>query len=194
MRCPHIAVLAAAALFAWAPNADAQVTPSQDGQAYEYWVPGRPAINVFAIGDVNKAGTWKIRQDVDFVELLSVIGVGSLTRPKDINTVVTTTVRIRSRQGNRRVISYEEPLDLVLAGEVVLPSLKDGDILILDTQERPRRRLTLRTVSSVVGAASSLVLLVIGPVRGRGSRSHRALPAGADRRRGPTARVGHRLD
>jgi protein involved in polysaccharide export with SLBB domain len=158
--------LAGLALVLWgfAPQATAQqVTP------YEYARPGRPTMTLYVWGAVSRPGIWEVEEEIALVELLSLVNVqaGRATREGVREERFVRIYRGGARGGREvtapysaRQLIFDALLEEVLKGERAAPALADGDILVLEV-ETHERVLTFRNVSSFIGTAASLTLLII---------------------------------
>ena len=120
----------------------------------EYARPGYPTMTLRVWSNAGTSGLWRVERDVDFIELLTVLGAGSV----ETNQEVRVRVRVfRGDETNRQQI-YEARLIEILNAEAQPPALQDEDILYIETRQR---RITFRGVMSVVGSFSSLAVLFL---------------------------------
>ena len=120
--------------------------------------PGRPTMLVYVWGSSSTPGIWKVEQDVDLLELLSSAQIPNFGST-DNSSKTTVNVRVfRSSGGNRVEIFQSEMNDLLLSGKIY-PELQENDIIMIES--KTKQRFNLQTVFSAIGAAASLVLLVI---------------------------------
>lgn len=125
-------------------------------QMHRHARPGHVTMTLHVMGDVGDTGLWRVEQGIDFVELLTVLNAGSIrTSRVDVNTNVY--VQVFRTQGSGRQEIYGAWLEDAIRGETAAPELQEADVLKLTSHTR--RRLSIRTVSAVVGAISSIVLL-----------------------------------
>ena len=149
----------------FAPPAHAQepteptTTPALPPENYvnTYARPGRATHTIYVWGAVSQPGIWRVEKSAELVEFLSVVrpsGFG--VESSGTNQSVVIRIR-RSNGGESRVVhklTAEELLDLAPSER---PSLQAGDVLEVRTVTR--RGITFRTISTVVGTLSSLILL-----------------------------------
>ena len=156
----RLIILAVLGCFSAAP-AQAQGLPDLSAgtnYTHQYARPGRPTISVYVWGAVEMPGTWKVEPDVDLVEFLSTVRVPG-TGQSDPRTRKNTVVRIYKKNADTRSLVYEVPLNDLLTQKVTYPGLHDQDVLQVETISKPR--FGWRDVGSIIGTASSLLLLFI---------------------------------
>lgn len=142
----------------YAAPISAQDLPSSESFIHTFARPGQPTIQVYIMGSVGTAGIWRIEQDTDLIELLSAANVSGFgENPPDHRTRVN--LRIYRTNSDTRAMAYEARLDDVLAEGATYPPLEEGDVLEVETQRR--RTLGIALASQVIGAASSLTLLIL---------------------------------
>jgi len=123
-----------------------------------YARPGSPTIQVYLWGNVGSSGIWQIEPNLDLIELLSaaqVPGVG-MDEPGIRQRI---TLRIYRTQGGDRREVYSEQLDDIIEEGQSYPSLQEGDIL--EVELRRRRSISFQWITSIIGTASSLTLLIL---------------------------------
>lgn len=120
--------------------------------------PGQPTILVNIWGTVGQPGLWRIQPDVDIIELLSVVGVPGLGRDEP-DTRQKTIIAVYRMQDNKRREVYRQDLEKILQDGSAVPTVRNGDVLAV-IQER-RRGFGFSFFTSIVGAASSLTLLLL---------------------------------
>ncbi len=131
---------------------------SDQTQVREYARPGRATIIVNVWGTVGQPGLWRVEQDIDLIEMLSVVSVPGLgldepgTRQKNFVAIYRTV------DGKRQEI-YRENLENILEEGASYPQIQDNDVLAV-TQKR-RRSLSFGLISSIVGTLSSVALLTL---------------------------------
>ncbi len=124
----------------------------------EYFTAGKPVMDLYILGATGRQGPLRVNQDITFLELVAHLlpaGVGSV--PAGVKQISTMDVYRADNQGRRLI--YSEDFRSILRGEVSPPSLQHNDMVIFEHIER-QKRLTFRNVTTAIGAASSLVLLV----------------------------------
>lgn len=126
--------------------------------------PGQPTIQVYILGSVGASGIWRIEPQTDLIELLSAARVAGIGQDQpDYRQRVNLRI-YRAIEGDRQKI-YDEQLNNVLAEGAAYPPLQAGDVIEVETERR--RTIGLALLSQIVGAASSLTLLVLRLTRGR---------------------------
>lgn len=124
----------------------------------EYARPGRPTMTVYLWGDAGTTGIWTVERDIDLVELLSAARVPGLgDQNPELSRRVDVTI-YRKTGGSRSQI-YQRRLQELAEGVQDYPSLQEEDIVEIRTEQR--RRFSFSTLTTYVGTASSLVLLVL---------------------------------
>jgi len=125
----------------------------------EYAQPGEPTMTVYMWGNVGATGIWRVGRDIDLVEFLSAVQVPGIGQERvDIRQRLTLRV-FRGGSGDRREV-YNKRLDNILGEGAAYPDLQDGDVLLIEVRQR-RRILSFRFISTLVGTASSITLLIL---------------------------------
>ena len=143
-----------------APVTTAQVVPTDgdNGLVQEFARPGRATMIVNVWGSARSPGLWRVERDVDLVDFLSVIGIpGVGDRQPGVRTRTYVAI-YRSVNAQRRNV-YRERVEAILEDGAQYPALQENDILAIEVEER--NRIGLQLVSSIVGTASSITLLVL---------------------------------
>lgn len=136
----------------------AQDVPSSESFIHTFARPGQSTIQIYILGSVGTPGIWRIEQDTDLIELLSAANVSGFgDNPADQSTRVN--LRIYRTNSNTRSMVYEARLEDVLARGTTYPPLEAGDVIEVETNRR--RVLGISLISQVIGAASSLTLLIL---------------------------------
>lgn len=140
-------------------SADAQ--SAQAGErafTNRYARPGRPTMTVYVWGEVGNTGIWRVERDIGLIELLSAVQVPGLgdESPEFERQVLVTVYR---QQGDRRSQVYQRQLEEIASGAQDPPSLQEGDILEIRTEQQ--RQFSFSTVTTYIGTASSLLLLAL---------------------------------
>jgi hypothetical protein len=154
-RFAAIAFLIAA--LGWSP-AQAQSSPPSGDVEFAYARPGQPTITVNVLGQVAQPGRWRIEEDVDLVNFLTVlrpVGVGLSAA----DTRQQQLVRVYRPAGDGRALVFESGIPELLSGSRRAVELVDGDTVVVETMSRSR--FNLQTGVSLVGALASVVLLVL---------------------------------
>lgn len=129
-------------------------------QLQEHWEPGRPTMQVYVLGAVGNPGIWRVNRDVTFVEFLTLVspsGIGV----RSIDVLQNQTIELYRTEATGRQLVYTQDLNDVVSGLAPSPTLQHNDLLVFDSFQRPRRRITFRTVTTTIGTASSLLLLYL---------------------------------
>jgi len=143
-----------------APVTTAQVVPTDgdNGLVQEFARPGRATMIVNVWGSARSPGLWRVERDVDLVDFLSVIGIpGVGDRQPGVRTRTYVAI-YRSVNAQRRNV-YRERVEAILEDGAQYPALQENDILAIEVEER--NRIGFRLISSIVGTASSITLLII---------------------------------
>jgi len=143
-----------------APVTTAQVVPTDgdNGLVQEFARPGRATMIVNVWGSARSPGLWRVERDVDLVDFLSVIGIpGVGDRQPGVRTRTYVAI-YRSVNAQRRNV-YRERVEAILEDSAQYPALQENDILAIEVEER--NRIGFRLISSIVGTASSITLLII---------------------------------
>src|SRR5690606_2728336 len=125
---------------------------------YSFLRTGEVPIEVFMLGAVRSTGVYAVGLGTTLDQLValsggvSVGGEGRLERD--------AMVRLYHEVGGNRVLSYEQPLGNLLSGTPPLPSLEDGDVVVVDVQQRGRSWFTLDNTLRLISVATSLILLI----------------------------------
>ena len=143
---------------AWAQE-EAQVIQAQTCEFFKF---GRPTMDVYALGAVKQNCKWKLETDIKFIDFLTIIsppGLG-VTETVDTTPVVLIQIYRTGPQGSIKV--YDASIESILIAETPMPILRDGDVVILKTEaKRKRRYLTFGNVSAVIGTFSTSLLLYL---------------------------------
>lgn len=151
----------AIAMSALAPRAAAQQV-----QPFEYARPGQPTMTLYIWGAVSRPGIWHVEREATLVEILSLANVQAGGSEGE-GVRVERFLRVYRGSGApptagafpSRDLVYEVPLEDLMSAQSAL-ELRDGDVLAVEV-ETHRTWFTLRNISSVIGTAASLTLLII---------------------------------
>jgi hypothetical protein len=136
----------------------AQEMTSGTAYMHHYARPGHATISVYIWGAVGAPGTWRVEPEVDLIELLSAVRVPG-TGQSEARTKRNTFVRIYRKEAGERTLVYEIQLDALLTQQSVYPTLRDHDILQVETISKGR--FHWRDISAIVGTVSSILLLAL---------------------------------
>ncbi|PEN12829.1 hypothetical protein CRI94_12555 [Longibacter salinarum] len=132
-------------------------TPT-DANIQTYARPGEATMIVNVWGEANRPGIWRVERDVDLVEFLSVVQVPGIGLDQIGQRSTPYVVIYRSVGGERKQI-YREKIEDILEEGSSYPDLQNNDILAIEVKRR--RTIGLRMISTLIGTASSLTLLVL---------------------------------
>jgi hypothetical protein len=154
----HILAVAIAIAVASAP-ADAQDL-GEGSQSYvnDFSRPGQATILVNVWGSAGQPGLWRVEKDVDLVDFLSVVGVPGIGT-EDPGTRSTAYIAIYRTINGQRQEAYRRKVADILEDGATYPTLQSGDVVSVEVKRR--RKIGLRTISSLVGTASSITLLIL---------------------------------
>src|SRR5690606_8678447 len=124
---------------------------------YSFLRTGEVPIEVFVLGSVRSTGVYAVGLGTTLDQLLALTGGVSLGEGRLERDV---KVRLYHEVGGNRVLSYEQPLGQVLSGSPPLPSLEDGDVVVVDVQRRGASWFTLDNTLRLISVATSLILLI----------------------------------
>jgi protein involved in polysaccharide export with SLBB domain len=114
---------------------------------------------VYIWGAVDQPGIWEVAPETDLVELFSVArptGFGT----EEIGTETQVMVRIRRTENGQTQVAHEMQLETLLnQAPNQRPSLQAGDVIEVRTVES--RKLSIRTVGTIVGTLSSVTILIL---------------------------------
>ena len=148
-----------------APDSRAQDSdPPPEELTQTYARPGIPTQTIYIWGDVGTAGVWRVERNIDLVELLSaarLTGIGQANPGYRSRTVI----QVHRRSGSGHTLVYEATAEELLAPDATYPGLEDQDVV--EVERRTRRKIGFQLISSIVGTAASLTLLVLRLTDGR---------------------------
>ena len=130
----------------------------QEGKITDFSRPGRPTMMIYVWGTASTPGIWKVERDVDFLELLSAAQIPNFANIESTSKQ-TVNVRVYRTTGGRRVEIFASEMKKLLTDGKDYPGLQEGDIILLETITK--QRFNLQTIFSAIGAAASIVLLII---------------------------------
>ena len=134
------------------------VHAQEEGKITDFARPGRPSMMIYVWGTTSTPGIWKVERDVDLIELLSAAQVANFGNTNS-NTKQTMYLTIFRSTGAQRSEIFKAPMTEVLTNSSSPPSLQEGDLLLIETVTK--QRFNLQTVFAAIGAAASVVLLII---------------------------------
>lgn len=153
----------------WAPFASAQTFGEVEerrstSQAYFVHVlPGEATVVVSVWGTVQRPGTYEVSAGTDMGEVLSLAGGPILAPLRQVaDTDVDREVRVRLYRvaGEARTMLYDAPLAEMVSAPGAYPTLADGDVVEVQTNETELRRWTWRD-SLTVGSLAVTTLSVV---------------------------------
>lgn len=136
-----------------------RVEETKSNVAYFYHArPGEATVQVSVWGTIPRPGIYEVPDTTDLDKLLTMAGGAPLEARQEDREPPSITVRVyRSAAGDRSKI-FEAPLDEMLKGDASYPSLRDDDIVVVETV-RPKQPFGWRDVLSVASTLASLTLL-----------------------------------
>lgn len=120
--------------------------------------PGYPTITIYVLGNASQSGIWRVEQNIPFIELLTVLNVA---RTEQVQAETRTRVQLalyRTSGGGRSLV-YESSFEDAILENASPPGIQDQDVLVVTS--RTNRRFSLRTITTVVGSISAVLLLAI---------------------------------
>ena len=166
-----IGVLCVSCLLASSP-AEAQrfgrIEDTQSNVAYFYHAqPGEATVQVSVWGTIPRPGIYEVPDSTDIDKLLTMAGgapVGARQENRDPATINVRVYRPNSTTDSSpesdRALLFESDLGRMLDGSVGYPTLRDDDIIVVETI-RPRQRFTWRDAISVLSSVGTLTLLAL---------------------------------
>jgi hypothetical protein len=155
-----------------APTAHGQrfgrIEDTQSNVAYFYHAqPGEATVQVSVWGTIPRPGIYEVPDSTDLDKLLTMAG-GAPVEPRQANRDPSTIiVRVYRADGENvpnetsdRALIFESELDKMLKGNVMYPTFRDDDIIVVETI-RPRQRFTWRDAISVLSSVGTLTLLAL---------------------------------
>lgn len=128
------------------------------GAAYAYARAGEATTRVYVGGDVQAPGLYDVSTTIDMSGVLALAG-GLGVRPADDQFVRQSWVRLYRIENGQRRLAFEAEMSVFLAQTTPPPTLKDGDVIEVYTQQR--RRYGWRDNVVLVGAATGLLTIVL---------------------------------
>lgn len=121
-----------------------------------YVEPGRPAMEVYVLGDVGRPGKWRVTRGISLFDVLAVAvpaGAGALGGEAEV------TIELYRVRGNMRELVFEDDLaSLISSADATMP-LQAGDVLRV--QAVVNRKIPLREILQITTSIASLVLLIV---------------------------------
>lgn len=145
--------------------AKAQFTGLETGGVsyFTFARPGENTIQVLVIGDT-RDGIYEIGEGTnlaEFVALSGGAGEGPLQAgsPLDAREIRRVTIRLfrKDEDGQRRIV-YEAPIEDLVEIRTAYPELRHEDVLRVEIERR--RPFGWRDALTIVGAASSIIILI----------------------------------
>jgi hypothetical protein len=159
MRVLALLLVAAVAVPAAAqPGASASEVGETNTAYYSFLRTGEVPIEVFVLGEVRAPGVYAVGLGTELDHLLALAG-GMAYSSTEEGIERNVVVRLYHAPGGNRVLAYEQPLDRVLAGSPPLPTLEDGDVVVVDVDVQ-RSWLTFDNALRVVTALASIFLVI----------------------------------
>lgn len=120
--------------------------------------PGHPTITLYVMGNATYTGIWRVEQGISFIELLTVLNAAR-SETQQVETETRVTLDLYRKVGNERALVYHAKLEEAIAANVVPPGLQNEDVLVVSSVTK--RKFSIRSLTTILGAASSLVLLAL---------------------------------
>ena len=158
-----------------------RIEETQSNVAYFYHAqPGEATVQVSLWGTIPQPGIYEIPDSTDLDKLLTMAG-GAPVEPRqenrDPSRVVVRVYRpdasppdgppaassrddAPEESADDRTLLFKSTLDAMLRGETDYPTLRDDDIVVVETI-RPRQRFTWRDAVSILSSAGTLTLLAL---------------------------------
>lgn len=166
VRLPLVLLVVWGFVMGGAPSASGQgfgrIEETQSNVAYFYHArPGEATVQVSVWGTVARPGIYEIPDSTELDKLLTMAG-GAPMEPRQENREASKVmVRMYRPEGDgERSLLFESNLDAMLAGDVTYPTLRDDDIVTVETI-RPRGRFTWRDALSVLSSVGTVTLLAL---------------------------------
>lgn len=129
---------------------------TESGYIKQFGEPGVPKMTVYLWGDAANNGIWRVDEGTDLLTFLSVASVsGFASRRPDVETNIVLTVYRQEQGSGNEPFFRAEATNILAESRGSLPTLRNEDIVVVETQTR--RRLTWRDISQITGTAASLL-------------------------------------
>jgi hypothetical protein len=136
-----------------------RVEETKSNVAYFYHArPGEATVQVSVWGTIPRPGIYEVPDTTDLDKLLTMAGGAPLEVRQEGREAPSITVRVYRPKKNGRNQIFESKLDRMLQGTPSYPSLRDDDIVVVETV-RPKQPFGWRDALSVVSTLASLTLL-----------------------------------
>jgi protein involved in polysaccharide export with SLBB domain len=123
--------------------------------------PGEATVQVSVWGTIPRPGIYEVPDTTDLDKLLTMAGGAPLEARQEGREPPEITVRVYRPAGDDgRSRIFEAPLDEMLRGAASYPSLRDDDIVVVETV-RPKQPFGWRDVLSVASTLASITLLAL---------------------------------
>lgn len=130
--------------------------PGASQYTNDYGRAGYPRVRVYLWGNARN-GVWTVEEGTDLLEFLSVVAQGNFNQSADTRSK-NVLLMYRKGQIDQEPV-FEMRMEKIFARQVDFPTLQNGDVLVVQTEQR-RRYLTFRSISQAVGTVSSVFSLV----------------------------------
>jgi protein involved in polysaccharide export with SLBB domain len=136
-----------------------RVEETKSNVAYFYHArPGEATVQVSVWGTVPRPGIYEVPDTTDLDKLLTMAGGAPMEARVEDQEAPTITVRVYRPGKNGRNQIFESELVRMLQGNPSYPSLRDDDIVVVETV-RPKQPFGWRDVLSVLSTLGTLTLL-----------------------------------
>jgi len=138
-----------------------RVEDTKSNVSYFYHArPGEATVQISVWGTVPRPGIYEIPDTTDLDKLLTMAGGAPMEARQEGRKAPSITVRVYRPEQDGRSQIFEAPLERMLQGSPSYPSLRDDDIVVVETV-RPSQPFGWRDVLSVASALGSLTLLAL---------------------------------
>ncbi|PSQ96726.1 MAG: hypothetical protein BRD55_05475 [Bacteroidetes bacterium SW_9_63_38] len=158
-----VLVLLAASSGAAYGQAFGRVEETKSNVAYFYHAkPGEATVQISVWGTVPRPGIYEVPDTTDLDKLLTMAGGAPLKPLQEDRDAPEITVRVyRPQTGNEAKSKiFEAKLERMLQGDAPYPSLRDNDIVVVETV-KPDEPFGWQDALSVASSLGSLTLLAI---------------------------------
>ena len=124
----RLCVLIVAGLLLAVSSVQAQEVPSAENT---YFRPGRPTMEVFALGAVAQPGKWRVETGVPFLDFLAVLGPATASPDTDYATE-EVRVQLYRAQGSGRALAFEQTLESFYTSDAAAMPLQAGDLVVVE--------------------------------------------------------------
>jgi hypothetical protein len=121
----------------------------------EYGRAGYPKITVYVWGNAD-TGVWRVEEKTDLLEFVSVVSrIRMANRDPDRRQIETLRIYREQTPQSDDDPFFEKRVETLFSSRDNYPSLKEGDILVLES--RAKNRFTWRDIARVTGTVAAVV-------------------------------------